>query len=215
MVCNMKNQSVKEQVYEGILKDILQGKYLPNSILNERILIEKYQVSKTPVREALVQLCSEGILKNIPRYGYQLPLITPTELNEIIEFRMMLECAALEKTIRIITEEEMEALAEHAAGSAMRLSLQKDVTVHWGTNMEFHLLLCSYCKNEFVMKSLEEALKFCCRVANQYFNNQWNKQKLADSSGHLKLVEAMKSRDYETAKALLIKDINAIRDEIM
>lgn len=210
----MKSQSVKEHVYEGILDDILKGEYPPNSILNERMLIEKYEVSKTPVREALVQLCSEGILKNIPRYGYQLPLITPVEINEILEYRMMLECAALEKTIRIITEEEIDALAEHALGS-VKLSGQKDVTVHWGTNMEFHLMLCGYCRNEFVEKALEESLKFCCRVANQYFNNRWDKQKLADSSGHLKLVDAIKSRDYESAKALLIEDINAIRDEIM
>ena len=66
------NQSIKELVYEGILNDIIQGVYPANSILNERTLVEKYGGSKTSVREALVQLCSEGILKNIPRYGYQL-----------------------------------------------------------------------------------------------------------------------------------------------
>ncbi|MFR2849170.1 MAG: GntR family transcriptional regulator [Hungatella hathewayi] len=132
----MKSQSVKELVYEGILNDILQGVYPANSILNERMLTEKYQVSKTPVREALVQLCSEGILKNIPRFGYQLPVITPAEINGIIEYRMMLECAALEKTIRIITNDEIDALVAHAT-SAVKLSQQKDITVQ-ETNMEFH-----------------------------------------------------------------------------
>ena len=210
----MKSQSVKELVYEGILNDILQGVYPANSILNERMLTEKYQVSKTPVREALVQLCSEGILKNIPRFGYQLPVITPAEINGIIEYRMMLECAALEKTIRIITNDEIDALVAHAT-SAVKLSQQKDITVHWETNMEFHMMLCSYCKNQFVEKALQDALKFCSRVATQYFNNTWEKSKLADSAGHMKLVEAIRSRNLEQARELLIVDINATKDEIM
>ena len=178
------------------------------------MLTEKYQVSKTPVREALVQLCSEGILKNIPRFGYQLPVITPAEINGIIEYRMMLECAALEKTIRIITNDEIDALVAHAT-SAVKLSQQKDITVHWETNMEFHMMLCSYCKNQFVEKALQDALKFCSRVATQYFNNTWEKSKLADSAGHMKLVEAIRSRNLEQARELLIVDINAMKDEIM
>ena len=96
------NQSIKELVYEGILNDIILGVYPANSILNERTLVEKYGGSKTSVREALVQLCSEGILKNIPRFGYQLPVITPSELSAIIEYRIILETGALKKTMKII-----------------------------------------------------------------------------------------------------------------
>lgn len=109
-----KNQSIKELVYEGILNDIIQGVYPANSILNERTLVEKYGVSKTPVREALVQLCGEGILKNIPRYGYQLPVITPSEINAIIEYRIVLETGALRKTMKIITREQIDKLNAHA-----------------------------------------------------------------------------------------------------
>lgn len=214
MAQNTKNQSVKELVYEGILNDILQGVYPPNAVLNEWMLIEKYEVSKTPVREALVQLCSEGILKNIPRYGYQIPLITPTEINEVIEYRVILECSALEKTIQMITDEEIEVLAAHAASSE-ELFYQKDITVHWDTNMRFHLMLCSYCGNQYVEKALLEAMKLCCRVVNQYFNNRWGKQKLMDSSRHMRLVEAIRNRSFDEAKVLLIEDIHAVRDEMM
>ena len=65
------NQSIKELVYEGILNDIILGVYPANSILNERTLVEKYGGSKTSVREALVQLCSEEYSKiRIPASGY-------------------------------------------------------------------------------------------------------------------------------------------------
>ena len=104
------NQSIKELVNEGILNDIILGVYPANSILNERTLVEKYGGSKTSVREALVQLCSEGILKNIPRFGYQLPVITPSELSAISEYRIILETGALKKTMKIITQEQIDRL---------------------------------------------------------------------------------------------------------
>ena len=69
--------SVKDRVYEEVLAHILNGDYPANTILNEKDLMEKYSASKTTVREVLVQLCSQGILKNIPRYGYQLEIIHP------------------------------------------------------------------------------------------------------------------------------------------
>ena len=132
------NQSIKELVYEGILNDIILGVYPANSILNERTLVEKYGGSKTSVREALVQLCSEGILKNIPRFGYQLPVITPSELSAIIEYRIILETGALKKTMKIITQEQIDRLNSHAK-HAGALAQKHDITTHWSTNMEFHL----------------------------------------------------------------------------
>lgn len=73
--------------YEGILNDILDGKYDVTSVIKEKNMIAKYQVSKTPVREARVQLCSESILVNIPRYGYKLVAITPQQILEVIELK--------------------------------------------------------------------------------------------------------------------------------
>ncbi len=92
----MQGQSIKNQVYEGIMKDILDGVYQANDIINERTIMEKYGVSKTPVREALVQLCSEEVLNNIPRFGYQLTAILPSQIIEIIEYRKVIELGALE-----------------------------------------------------------------------------------------------------------------------
>lgn len=83
---------------------------------------------------------------------------------------MMLECAMLEKTVQIITNDEIDALITHATNT-VRLSRQKDIIVHWGTNMEFHMMLCSYCEDQFVERAPQGALEFCSRIATQYSNN--------------------------------------------
>ena len=81
----MQKVALKDQVYKSILKEILDGKFSMDSIINEKVLSEQFEVSKTPVREALVRLCSEGILENLPRYGYRLIPVTQNEIQEIIE----------------------------------------------------------------------------------------------------------------------------------
>lgn len=210
----MKSQSIKELVYEGILNDIIQGVYPPNAILNERMLVEKYSVSKTPVREALVQLCGEGILKNIPRFGYQLSVITPSEINDVIEYRIILECAALEKSMKLMRGADIARLMTHAE-SAGKLSRQKDIAAHWETNMEFHTMLCEYCDNQFLIKALKDTLKFCSRAATQYFKQSWERSKLTDAAEHVRLMEAIRNQDTKLARTLLAEDISSMRDEIL
>lgn len=209
----MQGQSVKNQVYEGILKDILDGIYEANAIINEKTLVDKYQVSKTPVREALVQLCTEGILNNIPRFGYQLSVITPSEIHEIIEFRKLIEIGGLELCFHQITEAQIEELKQ-LNREASQITYEKDTKIHWAQNQEFHRRLCSFCQNRYIQKSLENSLKVCTRIANQYFTKVWGESKLTDGINHVMLVDALEQRDLERAKEILIMDVRAFRDEI-
>lgn len=52
------NSNLKEYIHDQILKDVIEGTLQPNMILHEKKLMEQYGVSRSPVREALIQLCS-------------------------------------------------------------------------------------------------------------------------------------------------------------
>ena len=64
-----RKETLTDKVHDGILEMIIQTTQ-EEIVLNESKLVEHFGVSKAPVREALVRLCSEGVLKIIPRYGY-------------------------------------------------------------------------------------------------------------------------------------------------
>lgn len=210
----MQVQSVKSQVYEGILKDILDGVYEANAIINEKTLMEKYQVSKTPVREALVQLCSEGVLNNIPRFGYQLSVVTPIEIIEIIEYRKIIEIGALERYFWKITKEQLDELKALNKEAAL-IIYDQDTKIHWSGNQEFHKKLCSFCGNRFLEKSLDDSMRLCTRIANQYFNKLWGESKLADADNHVKLVRAIEEQDFEAAKNILLTDVEEFKNKIL
>lgn len=210
----MQGQSIKSQVYEGIMKDILDGVYKANDIINEKTLMEKYGVSKTPVREALVQLCSEGVLNNIPRFGYQLMAILPNQIMEIIEYRKIIELGALETCFPYLTSEQLSQL-KRLNEEATRITYTKDPKMHWEANNLFHKTLCSFSNNSYVQKALEGAMNVCTRISNQYFTKLWNESKVSDASNHILLVEALEAGDLERAKAILSTDVEAFKDEIL
>lgn len=68
-----------------------------NDILTESALVKRLQVSKSPVREALILLCEENILIAIPRLGYKVVQITPGQMAKLIEARYALEPFMLKK----------------------------------------------------------------------------------------------------------------------
>jgi len=209
----MEYKSIKNQVYDQIMKDILDGAYEANAILNEKALIEKYQVSKTPVREALVQLCGEGILNNIPRVGYQLVMTSPAEFKEAIEFRKVIEIAALEMAFPNITKEQIAEL-KTLNEKAKKMADSRDVKAHWEMNLSFHRLLCSFCGNRYLQKALEDSMNLCTRVANQYYSRLWQD---SDKEGgdHYTLVKAIEKKDIKKAKEILILDIELFKNKLL
>lgn len=105
---NMKQ--LKTQIYDSILERILQGDLQPDALIKENILIEYYGVSRAPVREALLMLCTEGVLKSIPRAGYQIVQINEKQEREIMQFRVFLECSALKANWRYFNDQFIEKL---------------------------------------------------------------------------------------------------------
>ena len=102
--------SLKETIYNAILEDIIALEYRPGEILNEKTLIEKYNCSKSPVREALLALCADTVLRNIQRYGYEVVRLTMEDIHEMIQFLYILESGILQLRMPRFTPSQMERL---------------------------------------------------------------------------------------------------------
>ena len=62
-----KAATIKSRIVEAVIQDIIDGRDSSNDIITEKELIERFNVSKSPVRDALMELCANEVLKNIPR----------------------------------------------------------------------------------------------------------------------------------------------------
>lgn len=108
MARNPKNK--KETAYAILKRRIINNSLKPGEPLNERILTEELQISKTPIREALQQLEREGFIENISHKGSFVSRISAQDIREIFEVREILECAAARQSALKADLNKLEAI---------------------------------------------------------------------------------------------------------
>lgn len=86
-----KKQTRTDLIYQKIREDITNKVYQPGEKLNIKELARKYEVSDTPVKQALQRLADEKMVVNTPNKGMSVRALTPHELNDIFDMRLMMD----------------------------------------------------------------------------------------------------------------------------
>ena len=148
MVVTMK-QKRSDQLREAIEEKIAMGDYPPGKRLDEAELLQEFGVSRTPLREALIQLASLGLIELRPRRGAVVAEVSPQQLIEMFEVMGELEGMCGRLAARRITEaEQKELLAAHHACKAAAESDGPDA--YYYANERFHFAIYAASHNSFL-----------------------------------------------------------------
>ena len=203
------NKSLKAQIYEKILKKIVSNEFDPEELLVESRLVKMFNVSRSPVREALIELCSANILRNISRAGYQIIRISEKDLRDALQFRLLLEVESLKLGFPKITKNIISDLKILAAKSddVRNLGLETDeVSEKMKLNNQFHLAINRISGNNLITKALDSTLDLLWRGIVQIMIHE-NRTPVPDSTYHSSIVKAMETGDLEAAINNLTSDI--------
>jgi DNA-binding GntR family transcriptional regulator len=99
-----------KRIYGLLRQQILTCELPPGRELREQELAQAFDVSKSPVREALQQLVSEGLVIVIPRQGYRVAPVSLRDANEIFTFRLAMELACIAEAVKNASDEELKTL---------------------------------------------------------------------------------------------------------
>ncbi len=139
-----------------ILEDeILAGRLAPGSRLEEPALAERFGVSRTPIREALLQLAAAGLIEHRAPRGSFVAEIGPRRLIEMFEVMAEFEALAARGTARRASPEaiaEIRALHEACAAPATA----GDVDAYYYGNERFHAAIRAACGNAFLIEQAEQ-----------------------------------------------------------
>jgi DNA-binding GntR family transcriptional regulator len=119
---------------------ILAGTYAPGSALRQDILASEFGTSKIPVREALLQLQSEGLVDIYPNRGFQVRPLAGAELDEVFKLRLQVEPAAVARGAKLATAED-HAAARKALDQLNDAAAAGEFSSTGQLNRTFHLLL--------------------------------------------------------------------------
>jgi DNA-binding GntR family transcriptional regulator len=134
-------------------QSIASGEMAPGSVVSESALMEQFRVSRTPVREALLQLAALGYVRIVPRAGIYVAELTPKELLSLFEMMAELEGMCARLCARRMTLENKRLLqALHRESS--RAVEAGDVEAYGEANKRFHDCLYDSCLNGFLVEQL-------------------------------------------------------------
>lgn len=211
-----KNDSLKRKIYSEILNGIIKGQFPLDQFINEGELVEKYNVSKGPIREALIELCNEKILRSIPRVGYQIVQLTEKNVKEATELRLMLELSGLKKALPVMNGNATDSLArlnKEYEVHAGKISFT--IEQHWEYNIRFHLLLNSFAGNSYMNDVLSSTLKLIWRAYVQLYSETDHDEYIStDLSRHIDLEKSLRKKEFEKAFDLLKSDILFIKGKL-
>ena len=154
-----------EQIYLDIKNDITSRVFQPGEKLNIKELARKYQVSDTPVKQALQKLADEKFVTNTPNKGMRVRTLTPHELNDIFDLRLMMDSFFAKNVIatlnynRALRQQLIDVLEKQR-----RFIEQNDSNCQpeefFSLDMEFHTLYLTASGNQKAVEFFQELQPF-------------------------------------------------------
>lgn len=207
---------LRDTIYNQIKKLLLSGSLPPGTQIRERDFAKRFEVSKSPVRDALHRLQMEGFVDVLPRKGYKVRSITLEEALELYEMRMILECACVERAIRAATDAEL-----HSLGQMFHETGEGNVQEWIAYNREFHLRIAHIAGNTMLENATREVITSFDRLTFASVLQTGNSQSHSAANltsldrEHDEIAAAMLARDAPLAVSLMHSHIEKSRSRFL
>jgi DNA-binding GntR family transcriptional regulator len=207
----MKKTSQTAKAYKDIRDRIFGGTLFPGFPVTEVEIAEKLQMSRTPVREALLQLRSEGLLEYIPRKGVVVKQFNKQEILmayayiEAVEGKM---AALLAERASVLSFEEAWACL-----AAMEKALAEDNADDWAyADDQLHAILRDQCDNQFIFNALKSV------YGQIHYTRMWVTRAMMDkvpsTREHRAMLERIVAGDAQGARDCAEQHLRRIQSEI-
>ncbi len=164
----LNKQTLSEQIYEILRQDILTQKIQCGTKLTLKMLQERFEVSSTPIREALTRLSEEGLMFYYSNIGVRVLEFTARDLREIFQFMGDLDALAVQYAAEHTDREKLAAQLQENLETCEKESDTKKLLQ---LSDEFHLLFYEYCDNSR-LKSSAERMRSQLSVASYQYEQQ-------------------------------------------
>jgi len=212
MTSNDQEFSLANQAYQRLHQEILTCVLAPGQIVSERELARRYDVSKTPMREALAQTCHDGLMQRLPGRGYMVAPITIQDIRDLFDLRLIIETTAVERAAQNSTPELIASLQEMSRVKYDPTEPESH-TAFLKTNRAFHLALAVAAMNRRLVALLDDLFNEMERLFHLGLRLRDSSEEMRRE--HQELVAALEAGDAENACRIISEQVIASRDRIL
>lgn len=197
-----------QEVAERLRQRIYSHELPPGSWVDEQALADDYGISRTPLREALKVLASEGLVTLKPRRGCYVTEISERDLDEIFNVMALLEGQCAQLTARKASEADLARLRK-IHESLEKAAASDDIGGFFEANQAFHHAVQAIADNRWLLQVIED-LRKVIKLSRQH--SLFGEGRLEQSlSEHRAILTAIGARDEERAELLMRAHINSGR----
>ncbi len=198
----MPKNYLSEGAYETIKDRIIRCVYPPNTYINEELLVSELNISRTPIRSALVRLEQEHMVKIISKKGVHVTDITYEQIHDIYECRLLIEpYALLHYGNRFSKKDLLDYLSCFCS--------TEDNWSFYQHDNKFHRQIVDLCGNDLLSSFYDSLQSLNLRISAK----SGNAENRVDHSNreHIDIVSALLKDDYEIAARLMQNHLNTAK----
>ncbi len=211
----IQRERAVDAVYQALRQGIVSCLMRPGERLNVYELANKLGVSLTPVRSAIQQLATEGLVEIRPRSWTFVTTLTTTDVEETFKIRCALECLAGEDAIHRITPQQIRRLKELLKALRKPVRNEADRKAHEQSNSELHQIIVRASGNRR-LREMYDALNAHIQIVRIHAAEaKWPDRLNEEQSEHEAIVEALEARDTAALTAALRKHIFRAKDAMI
>jgi DNA-binding GntR family transcriptional regulator len=200
------SQRTSEGVARVLRTEIFSGRLKPGEPMPERLLAEQLGVSRTPVREALFTLQSEGLVELTPNRGATVRTITAQDIVRIYSLRGVLESYAAREAATAREQHHVDAL-EDAHARLARIGSQGTASEQALADLAFHMLISEAAGNPLLQTIMGQVLAFTVSYRSNYAYPA--ERATSVNKQHREILDAVRDRDADRAEELMREHVAA------
>lgn len=201
---DLRNIPIRERAFTVLREAIIAGDLSPGERLVEELLAERFQVSRTPLREAIHKLELEGFVTRLPKRGVIVAEISVRQARELYDVRSYLDGFAARLTAERLTEPERGKLLQIKKEIALAQA-KGDFALLRKHSDEFHALIKDACKHEVLLEHLNKLYPHLLRYRNLAALHQSSKTLAGEE--HLSIIELILTGQGAAAEAAMQEHI--------
>jgi DNA-binding GntR family transcriptional regulator len=217
----------KSTAYREVRKLLLGGEVHPGQRLSHRSLAKDLGLSRSPVREALLQLEAEGIIEHRPQSGVYLCEVSPQELEELYDMREVIEPYAAERAARLASPAQLEQLRD-VCDEFTAIAKQPKL-VEWlesaknrrrlsTLDIDFHSTILAAAHNRVARRFFENAQIISLVVSWNHFKTDsvvLAKRVAPTVKQHREIYDAIKKHDPVAARKLMRAHVSGMAKRVL
>ena len=197
-------QTLSDQIYDMLRKDIISQKINCGQKLTLQTLKSQFNVSHTPIRQALTRLSEDGLVTYFSNCGVSVVTFTREDIKQLYQFIGELDVLAIQFCKLSYAQEPLLFELEEIINKCISLLKDNNITEWKAYSDNFHYIFYKYAENHYLNESAQKLRAKIELISNLYYSEE-NVEKIQES--HTIIYQSIQAKDFDKASEFMRKHL--------